>query len=117
MAGAIDRDAGVVEIDAVERGREAVRVALPAHLAVADHVDAGFLHVSDREQRGVVLSLLQEAFFYAPELSRAHARRKAAAEAFAVDQPFRLWIAAHDRGREKAVHEATMLLESPEWSA
>src|SRR5207248_2239432 len=80
VARAVDRDAGVVEVDPVERGREAVRVALAPYLAVADHVDAGLLHVPDREKRRVVLRLLEEALVDAPELSRAHARRKAAAE-------------------------------------
>ena len=50
MAGAIERGARVVEIDAVERGREPVRVALATDLAVADDVDAGRLLRADRER-------------------------------------------------------------------
>ena len=52
--------AGVFEIDALERRREMVGVALAAHLAVGDDVDAGAFHVADGEQGGVVLRLLQE---------------------------------------------------------
>ncbi len=38
LADAIELRAGVVDVDAVERGREAVRVAFPPHLAVGDDV-------------------------------------------------------------------------------
>src|SRR5439155_293474 len=81
VARAVDCDPGFVEVDAVERCREAVRIALTPHLAVADHVDARLLHVSDRQQRRVVLSLFQEPLVHPPELSRAHARRRAGAAA------------------------------------
>ena len=50
--------AGVGRVDALERGGEAVGVALAPHLAVGDDVDAGPLHVADGEQGGVVLRLL-----------------------------------------------------------
>ena len=64
----------LVVVDAVERGGEAVGVALAAHLAVGDDVDAGLLHVADGEDRGVVLRLLQIRLLHAPELVQAHAR-------------------------------------------
>ena len=41
MTAAIERRAGIVEIDAVERGGEAVGVALAPDLAVGDDVEAG----------------------------------------------------------------------------
>ncbi len=59
MAGAVERGAGIVDVDAFERGGEAVGVALAAHLAVGDDVEAGALLVVDREQRRVVLRLRQ----------------------------------------------------------
>jgi hypothetical protein len=39
MAGTVEGGAGVVDVDALERGGEAVRVALAAHLAVGDNVE------------------------------------------------------------------------------
>ena len=59
MAAAVERRAGIVDVDALERGGEAVRVALAAHLAVGDDVEPGALLVADGEQRRVVLRLLE----------------------------------------------------------
>jgi hypothetical protein len=100
VAGPVERNAGVVEVDAVERGREPVRVALAPHLAVGDHVHAGPLHVLDGEPRGVVLCLLEVLLRDAPELTCAHARRQPVAEPLSVDQPAGLRIAADD-GRDE----------------
>ncbi len=91
-------DAGVVEVDALERGREAVRVALAPDLAVADDVEAGVFLRADRDQRRVVLRLGEVLGRDAPELLRAHARREAAGELGAVDQPLGLREAADDGG-------------------
>src|SRR5580692_9527305 len=41
MAAAVQRGAGVVDVDAVQRGRERVGVALPSDLAVGDDVQPG----------------------------------------------------------------------------
>ena len=60
VTGPIERDAGRAEIDAVERSREVVRVALAAHLPVRDHVDTRKLHVTDGDPGGIVLRLLEE---------------------------------------------------------
>ena len=98
MAGAVERGAGIVDVDAVERGGEAVGIALAAHLAVGDDVEADLLLVADRQQRGVVLRLLQPFGRDPPQLLRAHARRKAPGELLAVDQPFRLRIGPDQRG-------------------
>ena len=68
MARAIERGARVVEVHAVERGGEAVGVALAADLAVGDDVEAGLLLGADGQQRGVVL-----------RLRRARARARATA--------------------------------------
>ncbi len=59
MAGAVERRAGIVDVDAFERGGEAVGVALAPHLAVGDDVEAGALLVVDGEQGCVVLRLRQ----------------------------------------------------------
>ena len=103
VARAVERDAGVVEVDAVERGREAVGVALPPHLAVGDHVDAGPLHVLDGEAGRVVLGFLEQRLRDAPQLERAHPRRQARSEPLPVDQPVGLGIAPDDgRGQRHA---------------
>ena len=98
MAGAVERGAGIVDIDAFERGGEAVGVALAPHLAVGDDVEAGALLVADGEHGGVVLRLVEEFRRDAPQFLRAHPRRKAAGELLAVDQPFGLRIGADQRG-------------------
>ena len=73
-AAVVDDSAGIVDVDALERGGEAVGVALAPHLAVGDDVDAGALHVADGEERGVVLRLLEERL-------RRRARSRACARA------------------------------------
>src|SRR2546427_360625 len=57
MARAVERGAGMVDIDAFERGGEAVGIAFAPDLAVGDDVEAGALLRPDGEQRGVVLRL------------------------------------------------------------
>ena len=42
---------GVVGVDAFERGRKAVGIAFAADFAVGDDIDAGALHVADRDDR------------------------------------------------------------------
>ena len=39
MAGAVEGDAGIVDVDPFQRGGEAVRIALPPDLAVGDDVE------------------------------------------------------------------------------
>ena len=103
----------IVEIDALERGGEAVGVALAADLAVGDDVDAGALHVADREHRGVVLRLLEPG----PRgCARSCARTRGTggiATAGAVDQPVRLRIAADDGGRKRV----SVITKSPAFDA
>jgi hypothetical protein len=101
MAGAVERGAGIVDVDAFERGREAVGIALAPHLAVGDDVEAGALLIADGEQRRVVLRLRQEFRRYAPQFLGAHPRRKAAGELLAIDQPFRLGVGADQRCRQQ----------------
>ena len=99
---AVDRAAGIHDVDALERSGEAVGVAFAPHLAIGDDVDAGLLHVADREQRGVVLRFLQVLLGNAPDLGRPHPRHLGA-EFCAVDEPVGLGIAA-DNGGGKRVH-------------
>jgi hypothetical protein len=101
MPRAVERGARVVDVDPVERGREAVRIALAADLAVAHDVEAGVLLRADGDQRRVVLRLLQVRRRHPPELGRPHARRKAPGELLAVDQPVGLREAADDGGGEE----------------
>ena len=98
MAAAVQRRARVVDVDAFERGREAVRVALAPHLAVGDDVQPGALLVGDREPRGVVVRLLQVGRIDPPQLAGADPRREAAAELLAVDQPVRLRVGTDEAG-------------------
>ena len=55
MAGAVERGAGIVDVDTFERGREAVGIAFAPHLAVGDDVEPGLLLRADRQQGRVVL--------------------------------------------------------------
>ena len=52
------------------------------------------------EAPGVVLRLRQMRFRYAPQLMDAHARHHGAQQR-AIDQPVRLWVAAHHGGRQQ----------------
>ncbi len=101
LAGAVQRDAGIVEIDAVQRGGEAVGVALAAHLAVSDDVEAGALLIADGEDRRVVKGLLAPGLVDAPQLGGAHARREAAGELHLVDEPVGLGVGADETGGEQ----------------
>ncbi len=101
MARTIERCAGVVDVDAVERGREAVGIALAPDLAVGDDVEPSLLLRADREQGRVVLRFLDPRLGDAPKLVRAHARRKSTGELPAIDQPFRLRVATNEcRGEQ-----------------
>ena len=101
VARAVERRARVVDVDAVERGGEAVGVALAPDLAVGDDVEPGFLLRLDRHDRRVVLRLGEERLGDAPQLLRPHPRREPPGELLAVDQPLRLRVAADERRREQ----------------
>jgi hypothetical protein len=68
---------GPLRIDSLERQREAVGVALAPDLAVRDDVDAGALHVPDRQNGRIVLRLFEEIARNPPELRCVHARHAA----------------------------------------
>src|SRR3546814_15063060 len=77
--------------------REAVRIAFPPHLAVADDVDAQFLLIADRHQRRGFLRIGEPWVRDAPQRLGTHARRQAGIQPLAVDQPVRLGVASDDR--------------------
>jgi hypothetical protein len=108
LAGAAGDRRRVLDVDAAERGREAVGVALAAHLAVGDDVDPSALHVADREQRRVILRLLEPGLGDAPDFWHADARH-GHAEARPVDQPVGLRVAADHRGRQEARRHPSVL--------
>ena len=57
MSTAIQRSSRIVDVDAFKSSRESVRVALSAHLAVGDEIEARALLISDRKYRGIILRL------------------------------------------------------------
>ena len=94
-ARAADDLADAIACDTVERVRELVRVALAADFAVRDDVDAGALLLADRDDRRVVLRLLEPLGWDPPDLARTHARRHHFREHGAVDEPIGLGIASN----------------------
>ena len=100
VAVARDDDGGIVGVDAFERGGKAVGIALAADLAVGDDVDAGALHVADRDDGRVVLRFFEMLFRQPPHLVHARARHGFRQHG-AVDQPFRLRIASDHGGRQQ----------------
>ena len=101
VPAAVKRGARVVDVHAVQRGREPVGVALPAHLAVGDDVQARVLLRPDGQQRRVLLSLPEVGRIHPPQFQRPGPRREPVGEPLAVDQPVRLRVAADERCREK----------------
>src|SRR5258706_902270 len=101
MPRAVETLARVVDVDTLQRGGEAVGIALAADFAVGDDIDARLLLRADRQQRGVILRLREPGVRDAPQLLRAQARREALAELVAVDQPVGLRGTADQRGRKK----------------
>src|SRR6266480_3385137 len=109
MARAVERSAGMVDIDAFERGGEAVGIAFAPDLAVGDDVEAGPLLRPDGEQRGVVLRLGEIGLRNAPQLFSTHARRKAPGK-IPRREPHVLWkalvpVAARIGGRDQLLHD------------
>src|SRR6185437_3179118 len=100
VAAAVERSARVVDVHALERGGEAVRVALATHLAVGDDVEPGALLVGDGEPGGIVLRLLEIGGIDPPQLPRADPRREPAPQLLAVDEPVRLGVRADEAGED-----------------
>jgi hypothetical protein len=85
MAGSIERSAWIVDIDPLERGGEAVRVAFAALLSVGDDIEAGLFLVADSKKGRIVLCLLQEFRRDAPQLPRPNTRRKTPSKLLTID--------------------------------
>src|SRR6478672_10106103 len=97
MPTAIQRLAGVVDVDAVERGREVVRVALATDLAVGNDVEAGAFLRTDRKQGRVVLGLGEVLGSRPPQLTGPDAWGESAGKLRPVDQPLGLGEAPDER--------------------
>jgi hypothetical protein len=109
LAGAVHRRARLVEVDALERGGEAVGIAFAPDFAVGDDVQARRLLRLDGEDRGVILRLREMLGGNAPQLLRAHARRQAREQLRAVEQPLGLRVAADQGSREQQAHSGIWL--------
>src|SRR5262249_51784292 len=57
MTTAVERSAGVVDVDTLERSSKAVGVTLAAHLAVGDDIEPSALLVADGENSCIILRL------------------------------------------------------------
>ena len=73
-------------IDALQREGEAVGIAFAAHFAVGDDVDAGALHVADRQDGAVVLRQSSHSARACANVLRGRAAPRAS-RGGAVDQP------------------------------
>jgi hypothetical protein len=87
----------ILDVHALERGREAVGIALAANLAVGDDVEPRLFLRANRHQRRIALRLFEIRLRDAPDVLRADARH-AAAELRAIDQPFGLRETADEGG-------------------
>ncbi len=101
LAAAVLGLAGIVQVDAVQRGGEVVGVALAANLAVRHDVQAGALLVLDGDARGIILRFLEPGLRDPPELQRPRSRGELLGQLVAVDQPVGLRVAANDGAGEK----------------
>ena len=104
----VERRPRVVDVDPGERGGEPVGVALTPHLAVGDDVQPGVLLGPDRQQRRVILGLLQIRLVDSPQLTRPDAWREPSRQLASIDQPLGLGVAADEhRGKERWLHTAS----------
>ena len=76
----------IVAVHAVECGRKAVGIAFAPYLAIGHDIDAGALLVADRQDGGVVLSLLEMGWVDAPQLPRMSPRRDDLRQTPAIDR-------------------------------
>ncbi len=92
MPAAVERDAGIVDVDTFKRGREPVGIAFAAHLAIGDDIETGALLIANCNQGGIVLAMPaaisgRDALF---QRLRPVRGRKTAGKPFAIDQPIGL---------------------------
>ena len=94
-------DARSLGVDAAERRRECAGVALAAHFAVGDDVNAGAFHVANGDGGGVVERPGQRLGGHAPKATLQDAGDRAARQDIAVDEPVRLGVTADNRGGQE----------------
>ncbi len=104
LSHAVEADAGVLDVHALERRRETIGIALAPHFAIRDDVDAGAFLVADRQDGRIVLRLLQPFRRDAPQVPGPQPRHEFP-ERGPIDQPIGLRIASNQGGRENGVHE------------
>ena len=97
VAAPADNGPRIIEIHAIQRRRETVGVALAPHFTIGDDVQPHLLLRADGLSRGVALGFAEPGFLDEPQFRGARAGGKASGELAAVDEPFRLRIAAHPR--------------------
>ncbi len=93
--------------DSFEGVGEAVRVALPACLAVGDDVEPEPVLLSDRHDGGVVVGLVEPRIVDPPERVVVDPDRDVPVEPGAIDQPARLAPTPDERGgqdRQRSGH-------------
>ena len=76
---------GVLYVQAIQSGSEAVGAALPSDLRVNDHLHSRHFNLSDRQQFGIVSGRFQVLGAYPPEYGLAHPGHDVG-QGFAVDQ-------------------------------
>ena len=81
FASALD---GVLYVQAIQSGSEALGAALQADLRVSDHLHSRHFNLSDRQQCGIVLGRFQVLGAYPPEYGLGHPGRDVG-QGFAVD--------------------------------
>src|SRR5215831_10140672 len=90
----------MIQVEAVKRGSEAVRVTFAADFSICDDVETCRFLLADGQQRGIVLRLLKPWWRDAPEFCGTNSRRHLMPEFLAIDQPLGLWVGA-DEGRRQ----------------
>ena len=95
MAAPIERCTGVLDVHALERGGESIRITFASNLAVGNDVQSGALLIADRADRRIILRFFEKLGGNPPQFFRASARRKSAGKFLPIDQPVRLRIRTH----------------------
>src|SRR5262249_44474561 len=113
MSRAVERAAGIVNVDAFKRSRKAIGIAFTPHLAVSDDIEPGAFLIADRKQRGIVLRLLEMFRGNTPKLRGAHARRETARKFHPIDQPIRLRVGADEGRGQEPGHDPIMAAPFP----
>jgi hypothetical protein len=72
MARPVQRGAGIIDIDAIERGGEPVGIAFPANLAIRNDIEAGTFLRPDGEKRRIVLRFEKMRLIDTPEFRGAN---------------------------------------------